>query len=513
MKVYNEVILPSLGLITFKPVRFTTLVGLPSPGLITFKPVRFTTLVGLPSWVYFLIKPQRFTTLVGLPSWVYFFNKTTEVLDDSQVTFTGFNYFSSILNHARARQPCYSLKKRSSVASIGASMISIIYSINVKKTSYALINMSFTSLIYRKIFKPIFFMQDPEKVHDRMLVVGKFYGSNFITRNLVSMICNYKHEMLEQTVKEIHFRNPLGLSAGFDKDANLMKVLGKCGFAYAELGSMTYEAYEGNPKPRLVRIPEKESIIVYYGLKNIGAKKIRERIKKLKGKDYDLKLGVSIAKTNKNHSSTKEKVLDFVNGYKVMKDIGVYHTINISCPNTFDTCFFHEPELFEELLKELVKTVPKKRKPIFIKMNPDLNLKQIDKLIAIADKYGIIDGWIMSNLTKDRKRLGKSEKKYSKYNGGLSGKPVNKLSLEKVKYLYKKFKKENKNYILIGCGGIFTAEDAYDYIKAGASLLQLITGMIFNGPTAMKSINKGLVKLLKKDGYKNISEAIGVEAN
>lgn len=376
--------------------------------------------------------------------------------------------------------------------------------------------MSISSFIYRKALKPIFFLQDPETVHDRMLVMGKFYGSNFLTRGILSLICNYKNKMLEQDIKGIHFRNPLGLSAGFDKDANLMKVLGKCGFAYEEIGSTTYESYKGNPKPRLVRVPEKESIIVYYGLKNIGAKKIRTKIKKLKGKEYDLKLGISIAKTNKNHTSTKEKVADYVNGYKTMKNTGIYHTINISCPNTFDARYFHEPEMFEALLKGLSKEVskePKKRKPIFIKMNPDLSLKQIDKLIAIADKYKIIDGWIMSNLTKDRKRLGKLEKKYSKYKGGLSGKPVNKLSLEKVKYLYKKFKKEKKNYIIIGCGGIFTAQDAYEYIKAGASLLQLITGMIFNGPTAMRDINKGLVKLLKKDGYKNISEAIGVDVN
>ena len=308
--------------------------------------------------------------------------------------------------------------------------------------------------------------------------------------------------MLTQEIAGVTFPNPVGLAAGFDKDCHFMKILPDLGFGFEEVGSITAEPYEGNPGPRLKRLVKDESIIVYYGLKNQGAKALKQKL----NKQFRIPIGVSIAKTNKLHKTMKLKIADWIKGIKLMKSSGDYLTINLSCPNTFDPTNFCNAKDLKPLLAEVAKL--KIKKPVFLKITADLTRSEADRILDVCKKHDFITGFILTNLVKDRSKVKfKSEEKHHKnYKGGLSGKIVQKKAVALTKYFYEK---TQGKYVLIGCGGIFTAEDAYEYIKNGASLVQLITGMIFEGPAAIKNINKGLVELLEKDGYRNISEAVG----
>ena len=361
-------------------------------------------------------------------------------------------------------------------------------------------------MLYKNIFKPAFFKQDAEKVHEKITNLGEFFGKFFLIRKLLSLFFNYENKKLNVNVAGINFKNPVGLAAGFDKDAKLTKILPCIGFGFEEIGSITGTSCRGNKKPRLFRLSKDKALAVNYGLCSEGAKIIS---KKLSNKKFNFPVGISIARANNPDivMDVEKGIKDYLKAYEYLKNMGNYLTINISCPNTPDERAFSNSKNFEKLMEEFSKL--KIKKPIFIKLKPDFSKKEIDEFIKISNKYNFITGFIISNLSKDKKNLKTSKKELEKICGGISGAPIRKKSNAILKYIYKKTKGK---YILIGCGGIFSAEDAYEKIKLGASLVELITGMIYNGPGFIKEINKGLVKLLEKDNYKNISEAIGKDA-
>lgn len=359
-------------------------------------------------------------------------------------------------------------------------------------------------VLYTYLAKPLFFKQDPELVHERMIKLGKRLGYFWITRTLLKCLFSYSNKKLEQTILGIHFKNPIGLAAGFDKDAELIDIMPGVGFGFTEVGSITGEPCIGNPKPRLWRLPKSKSLVVHYGLKNHGCQVIANRLQK---KQFKLPVGVSIAKTNsKSTVDTKKGIADYVKAYRTFlnKGIGDYYTINISCPNAFGGQPFTCPVRLGLLLREITK-LPR-TKPLFLKLSPDITKEKMDKLLAVIKKYNI-DGVICTNLKK--KNVQKHiEDDFTLKKGGVSGKLVAKESNELIKYIYKKTKGD---LVIMGCGGVFTAQDAYEKIRAGASLVQMITGMIYEGPQCMSEINQGLVQLLKKDGFNNIHEAIGAD--
>ncbi len=359
---------------------------------------------------------------------------------------------------------------------------------------------------YQWVLKPIFFKFDPEQVHDLISSIGHFLGKFAFTRKMTKVFFGYSNEALSQKVLGIKFPNPVGLSAGFDKNATLTNILPDVGFGFVEVGSITGEYCLGNPKPRLWRLKKSKSLIVYYGLKNDGCETISNR---LRNKKFRIPVGISIAKTNcKETADTSVAISDYFKAYKAFANIGDYYTINISCPNAYGGLPFTDSKKLEALFSRIL-SVPK-TKPIFLKLAPDLTEQEIDDILAVSEKFGI-DGFVCTNLTKDRNNP--KIKPYIKdelptENGGLSGKIVEDLSNEMIRYVYKK---TGGKKIIMGVGGIFSAEDAYKKIKAGASLVQLITGMIFEGPQLISDINLGLVELLKRDGYINISQATGKE--
>lgn len=374
----------------------------------------------------------------------------------------------------------------------------------MKETIISIRN-SVLSFCYKNFLKPIFFLQDPETVHDRATNIGILLGSNPLTRVGIKILFSYSNPMLVQTIAGICFKNPVGLAAGFDKDAHLVGILPSLGFGFEEIGSITGEYCYGNPKPRLWRLPDARSIIVYYGLKNQGAQILAARLQKNKNY-FQIPIGISAAKTNCSETVPLEAgIADYVKVLRNFRDIGDYYAINISCPNSYGGTDFANPKKLEKLFQ----TMKKEQlfcKPIFLKLSPDLSFKELDTIIAISLKYKIT-GLIASNLIKEKQHAQLSPAEIERWRkGGLSGKPVKPYALAQVRHIYKKTKGK---LVVIGCGGIFTAEDAYDYICNGATLVQLITGMIFQGPQVISEINQGIVRLLKKDGFSNIADAIG----
>lgn len=351
--------------------------------------------------------------------------------------------------------------------------------------------------LYRNLLKPIFFLMDPEKVHDRMIVAGKILGGNPVTGGLTGLMFGYQNPILSQNIAGLDFKNPIGLAAGFDKEAHLPAILPGVGFGFEEAGSITALPFDGNERPWMWRLPEAQSLRINYGLKNSGAVNIHNR---LKGGKFNLILGISLAKTNSEKTShVPSGIDDYFQSYKIFQDVGDYFTVNISCPNTCeDSPIFARAEHLDLLLAKLF-SIPK-TKPVFVKLSPDLSEDQLNQILALGNKHPL-DGFICTNLTKVNKFNHQGK-------GGFSGKAVEELSNAMISKVYKFY---GGKKIVIGCGGVFSADDAYKKIRLGASLIQLITGMIFQGPQLIGEINRGLIKLLERDGYKNISEAIGVD--
>lgn len=362
---------------------------------------------------------------------------------------------------------------------------------------------SLTKGVYKYLLKPVFFRNDPEFIHDAMVSFGEFIGRFWILKFFLKITYGYKSVELKQNILGINFDNPIGLSAGFDKDARLMNVLPSIGFGFEEVGSVTGNYCEGNPKPRLWRMPKSKGLLVYYGLKNRGADKIAESIGTSK---YEFPVGVSVAMTNcKANLDIQNAIDDFAKAFRIMESKGDYVTINISCPNTLGGQPFIDKNNLDQLLARLdtIET----RRPVFIKLSPDLNNDELDGLLDVLKSHRV-HGVICANLTKKRDNPKIIENDLPLV-GGVSGEPVREISNNMISHIYKR---EGDRFVIVGCGGVFSAEDAYNKIKLGASLVQMITGLIYEGPQVISEINRGLVGLLKRDGYKNIEEARGVEA-
>lgn len=353
---------------------------------------------------------------------------------------------------------------------------------------------------YRWLLKPVFFRLDPERVHDRMVKFGNLLGRNAATRAMTRALFGFSDPRLSQTLHGVTFPNPIGLSGGFDKNAKLVAILPEVGFGFMEIGSVTAKPYAGNPGQRLWRLPTTKSLVVNYGLMNDGADVIAERLKNIHPR---IPLGINIAKTNNQETCELEGgVADYAYSHNRFRGIGQYETINVSCPNAFGGQQFHDPQKLEALLVRL--DVRNANKPIFLKISPDLDDSTVDAIVDLALRYGVA-GIICTNLTKKRDPSVLKDANVPTI-GGLSGKAVDHLSDEMIARVYKR---SSGKLTIIGCGGVFSAEDAYRKIKLGASLIQLITGMIYQGPQLISDINLGLTAFLERDGYKNISDAVG----
>ncbi|OGM05244.1 dihydroorotate dehydrogenase (quinone) [Candidatus Woesebacteria bacterium RIFCSPHIGHO2_01_FULL_39_32] len=366
-----------------------------------------------------------------------------------------------------------------------------------------------TGYKYRYILKKILFLFDAEFVHEKTIGFGKFVGKNRLLRNIFSYFYDYRSTSLKQKVLGINFESPIGLAAGFDYDANLTQFLPSLGFGFMSVGTITNMPYAGNPAPRLGRLPKSKSLLVNKGFKNEGADVIADKIK---NQNFEIPVGISIGRTNSSElDSQKKSIDDIISAFKKFESTKIknsYYELNISCPNLIHQgeVVFDEPKKLDELLVKVDSL--KLKKPVFLKMPIDKSDQETLELLKIISTHSP-KGVIFGNLQKDKKHPSLHLDEVAKFEKGYySGKPTYQRSNELIKLAYKNFK---NRLVIIGCGGVFSAEDAYTKIKLGASLVQLITGLVYNGPQLVAEINFGLVDLLKKDGYKNISQAIGVD--
>jgi dihydroorotate dehydrogenase len=339
--------------------------------------------------------------------------------------------------------------------------------------------------LYRKVLKPILFKIHPETIHDVFVDVGEVAGKFAITRKLFGYLYNYHGADISKTVDGITYRTPVLLSAGFDSNGRLSQILPSLSFGGEEIGSTTAFPCEGNPWPRLTRLIRNKSVVVYKGLRNQGVDALITRLKRTP-RVPQFVIGISIARTNEKASCADSEagIQDYVASFTklVAANIGDYYTINISCPNSFSGETFIEPALLAQLLPRL-RAIPC-AKPVYVKMPINIPWEQFAALLDTADKNNI-QGVIIGNLNKNYSDLTYPEDAPKEFRGGLSGAPCFKLSNDLIKKTREHY---GDRFTIIGTGGIFTPDDAMTKFAAGADLIQVVSGMIFEGPGLMKDI-------------------------
>ncbi len=365
-----------------------------------------------------------------------------------------------------------------------------------------------TRFFYHYGVKPILFLFPADAVHTFFLKSGKLLGRCVLAKKLFRFMWRYDNTMLEQDVVGLHIKNPIGLSAGFDYNADLVRILPYIGFGFHTVGTLTEDAYQGNPPPMLGRLPKSKSLLVNKGFKNEGVNNVLSVMPKKDGASIR---GVSIGATNKPYEHFDQMVENLVQGFKSAEkyDSFDYYELNISCPNLKNiqnlTDSLASPSGLKKTLDSLTPLYI--TRPVFIKMPLERKEDEVRELLDIAAQYFFVTGVIFANLAKNRNNpsFHKSEIECAG-TGNFSGKPLEEKSNELLAFVYKTY---GKRFFLVGVGGVFTAEDAYKKILLGASLVQMITGMVYMGPSQIGIINKELVKFLKRDGYTSISDAIG----
>jgi dihydroorotate dehydrogenase len=342
--------------------------------------------------------------------------------------------------------------------------------------------------VYKLLVRPLLFSFDPEWVHyftlNALRLLNKIPFSSWLFRKIYS----YQNSSLEKELFGIKFKNPVGLAAGFDKNGKYIKEMSNLGFGFIEIGTITPKPQPGNPKKRLFRVQNDLAIINRLGINNDGNILCAERLKK---NNSDVVIGGNIGKNTT--TSNENADTDYIQNFEILHQYVDYFVLNVSCPNVSNFTKLQDVEFLRKLIPQLKKinsTKPKK-KPILIKISPDLNQDQLDETIDLILSENL-DGIIATNTTTSRNNLKTNKSKIEKIgNGGLSGEPLKNKSTEVIRYISKK---TNGNLPIIGVGGIMNPKDALDKIKAGADLIQLYTGFIYEGPSIVKKINQYLSK-------------------
>lgn len=340
--------------------------------------------------------------------------------------------------------------------------------------------------MYKVIIKPLFFLFPPELAHHITVTIFKVLLKIPLLSSLIQGYFRVEHPELKRFFLGLSFSNPVGLAAGFDKDGKYLDTMSALGFGFIEIGTITPLPQPGNAKPRLFRLPKDSALINRMGFNNEG---IQPLITRLKNRPKNLIVGGNIGK-NKN-TSQEEAVLDYGHSFRQLFPYVDYFAVNVSSPNTPGLRQLQEREPLEQLLLYLQEINRELGgKPILLKIAPDLNSEELDDILYIVQKAQL-DGVIATNTTISREGLTTDSAIINEIgNGGLSGKPLKKRATEVIRYLSQK---SNGQLFIIGVGGIFSAEDALEKINAGASLIQVYTGLIYEGPSLVKKINKGIL--------------------
>jgi dihydroorotate dehydrogenase len=342
--------------------------------------------------------------------------------------------------------------------------------------------------MYKLFIKPLLFKINPEKAHYLTFDIMKITLGNTFGRFISKSIFGYKHPKLQKTLFGLTFENPVGLAAGLDKDAKVFNELSSLGFGFIEIGTLTPKPQPGNDKPRLFRLPKDSALINRMGFNNEG---VDAAVIRLKNKKTNIIIGGNIGKNKL--TPNEDAIKDYEYCFNALFDVVDYFVVNVSSPNTPNLRELQDKEPLTHLLNYLQKinNSKSKRKPLLLKIAPDLTDSQLDDIIDIVASTKI-DGIVATNTTIAREPLSYSKTKIEAFGmGGLSGKPLAKRSTEVIAYLKTK---SNNAFPVIGVGGIHSPEDAIEKIKAGADLIQLYTGFIYEGPALIKKINKEIIR-------------------
>jgi len=385
---------------------------------------------------------------------------------------------------------------------------------NIRLTSAQVVD------IYQVAIRPLLFSGlrvDPEQAHTQVMQGLQWLEreqqrlpGEWIDQRLQQLFC-YAHISLQQTLWQVEFNNPVGLAAGFDKDGLAAGVWSSFGFGFAELGTVTLHSQPGNPRPRLFRLSADQAILNRMGFNNRGAAALAEKLhhQKISGHYPSIPLGINLGKSKV--TPIEEAAVDYLGSFRLLKALGDYFVVNVSSPNTPGLRSLQSSEQLELLLQTLQQE-NQNQHPILVKIAPDLEWEAIATLLELVQRYQVA-GIIATNTTIRRDGLHTqitpiTGRPLSEEAGGISGAPLRQASTDIIRFIYRE---TGGTLPIIGVGGIFTPEDAWEKITAGASLIQIYTGWIYEGPWMVKRILQGLVEQLYRHGLSNISEAVGLD--
>ncbi|MEM6474028.1 MAG: quinone-dependent dihydroorotate dehydrogenase, partial [Planctomycetota bacterium] len=363
-------------------------------------------------------------------------------------------------------------------------------------------------VIYRRLVRPFLFAFDAERAHKLgmrgLQVAGYLPGAH----SLFSHCCTVEDPSLQLEVAGLRFPSPLGLAAGWDKNGVALRLIDAFGFGFAEIGSVSAQPSRGNPRPRLFRVPDEQAIVVNYGLPNDGAVTIARRIANAK---CCIPLGVNLVRTNDRSRTFNEDetIADYLESVRSFREVADYLMLNLSCPNAAGgRDFFGIPGSIDRLLNE-IKSLDVQC-PVFLKVPPSSCVADHERWLSEVDSYDVVKGF-MFNLAPGKPnwlRWNSSQDEIKKRLGAVAGRPIAEHMHECVRSLAMRM--DRNRYVLFGSGGISDADDAWRQICSGASLLQLYSAFVFQGPSVAKRIQLGLLKKLEQAGLSHIQEAIGI---
>lgn len=345
--------------------------------------------------------------------------------------------------------------------------------------------------MYKFFIRPLFFLVDPEKIHHIVFIVLRISGRIPGIKTFLRLLFHFEHPQLERVIFGLKFKNPVGLAAGLDKDARIVDEMACLGYGFIEIGTLTPKPQSGNDKPRLFRLPQDQALINRMGFNNEGVAAAVGRLGKRKS---PVLVGGNIGK---NKVTPNENAMDdYAYCFEALYPYVDYFVVNVSSPNTPGLRELQEKEPLQKLLSHVISLSKQKEKykPVLLKIAPDLSPSQLDDIVSIL-KETKTDGVIATNTTIDRSDLITPATEVTAIgNGGLSGKPLTLRSTQVIAYLRNML---GKNFPIIGVGGIMTPEDAVEKLKAGADLVQIYTGFIYEGPAFAKRINKSILNYMK----------------
>ena len=338
--------------------------------------------------------------------------------------------------------------------------------------------------MYKHFLKPILFRFNPETAHNLLFSLLSILRHIPFARQILRSIYKKEYPTLEKEVFGIKFPNPVGLAGGLDKNGEFYNDMANFGFGFVEIGSLTPQPQDGNPKPRCFRVPQDKAIINRFGINNKGVKNAVEHLKKVRPEV------IVAANISKNSTSINEDAAkDYESGFALLYDFVDMFVVNVSCPNVVGLTSLQDITFLSEIVDRLLdlRMYYDEYRPILLKVSPDLSREQLDDIIDYSLRSGI-DGLVAGNTTRSRDGLSIPQEQIEKIgNGGMSGAPVHKKNLALVKYIHEK---TGGKLPVIGVGGIMSAQDAKEMLDAGASLVEIYTGFIYEGPALIKNINK-----------------------